>query len=112
MFIDPYFLQCHDEKMLKPPPGFQYRIVGYSQYAEYTLTKWQYGNDEEFFMGEALYRGYELIASGGGRLSLAVPQETPSSVWDRVDPNAGAYGVSAYAARELRDLSNYVPLVF
>lgn len=112
MLIDPYFLQCHDEEMLNPPPGVYYRVRGYYQYADYTLVVWAYGEKEEYFTGEILYKGYELIASGAGALEIGMPPPAPASVWDRIDTSANAYGLSTQAAQQLRSLDNYTPLIF
>lgn len=112
MLIDPHFLQCHDEAMLNSPPGVYYRITGYYQYADYTLVNWAYGKEEEYFTGEILYKGYELIASGAGALEIAMLPSTPTSVWDRIDTSANAYGLSVQTAQQLRNLDNYTPLIF
>ncbi|QLE46563.1 hypothetical protein FD723_40840 (plasmid) [Nostoc sp. C052] len=98
------------------PPGISYKVIGYCQIDNYTLIKWQQGDEEEYFTGETLWQDTTPIASTGGALELYTSQleegktEYPPdrSVWSRVDSNVGNYGLSSIVAIALRSSENTV----
>ncbi len=94
--------------------GFTYKIIGYSQFQEYTLVLWEYGNEDNSFVGETLYRGFDLIASGGGRLPIyEIPTIAPGpskmfrpweqGVEKQLDSAIGRFGLPANVGFELRN---------
>ena len=90
-----------------PPPDFV--IVCFSQIGNYTLVCWTVGEGEN---GEYLYRDKTPIALANGSLRLYEGEEDyVGSVWNRIDSNAGRYGVSAHIAKALRSPENVTSLV-
>ena len=94
--------------------GMEHHVIGYSQFQDYTLVTWEYGNSDNSFVGETLYRGLVAIASGGGRLPIyEIPTSTPEiskmfRPWEMggekpLDPAIGRYGLPANVAFELRN---------
>ena len=118
--IDFQFLELPaDFQGIEDTDGIYSRVIGYSQAADYTLVVWARGTDEEYFTAEFLYRGSELISSGGGALDLyeKPPEEEErlaptyfKSVWERVDRRLGNYGIPSSIAIALRDPINYISL--
>lgn len=97
------------------PEGMKYQIRGYSRAGIYTLVSWQLGNEEEVVTGETLWRNKTPVASSGGIIDMyEEPQESrvvrsTLSVWERINPNLGRYGIPNEVAIELRNPSRYVP---
>lgn len=97
------------------PKGITYRIRGYSRAGIYTLVTWESGDDEEKITGETLWRGKTPVATSGGIIDIY--EEPPEgrvvqselSVWARINPNLGRYGIPNEVAIELRNPSRYVP---
>lgn len=98
------------------PAGISYKVIGYSQTNNYTLIKWQQGDEAEYSAGETLWRDTTPIASTGGALQLHTSPTDPGkteypfdrSVWSRVNSNVGNYGLSSVIAIALRSLENTV----
>ena len=92
----------------KNPPS-NFAIAYYSSVGPYTLVGWTSGEAEN---GEFLWRDKTPIALANGSLRLYEGEEDyVGSVWNRIDSNAGRYGVSAHIAKALRSPENVTSLV-
>ena len=97
------------------PEGLRYRAMGYSRSGNYTLVYWELGNDEEVVMGETLWRGKTPVATSGGVVDIYEPPQdsriVPAtlSVWERINPNLGRYGIPIEVATDLRNPARRVP---
>lgn len=94
--------------------GIEYKIIGFSQFQEYTLLTWEYSNDQNSFVGESLYRGFTPIATGGGRIPVyEIPSVIPDKSktfrpWEmgiekQLDPSTGQFGLPPNVGIELRN---------
>lgn len=113
--LEAYFHQLPPNVTLEA--GTIFRVTGFARVETYTLVAWRLGGEVEYAVGETLYNGRNLLASGGGTLPLyelsrpavqSATPATPSSVWDRVDSRIGAFGLPAATAIALRDTNNAV----
>lgn len=101
------------------PPNTSFAILSYAQVDRYTLVSWRVGGEENYATGETLYLDQTPIAHGAGQLPLWTPPETnaqsfiptaaEASIFSRIDPALGAFGVPAVVAAELRNPTNQRP---
>jgi hypothetical protein len=115
--LDPIYYQIDSEtqSILADNPDIRYWIMGYAKYNEYVLIRWALGNDDEYFAGEKLFYGQQLIVSAGGSIGLESrkPNNDESSnavktVRNRLVPGDSEYGLSNFIAMQLIDPANYV----
>jgi hypothetical protein len=104
-----------DDRPLSPDTKFWIRQ--YSNVGIYYLVGWAMGpkDIDEYATGENLWRDKTPIAYGGGFLPLYTPKDpngridpTTKSIWNRIEANAGAFGVPDDVAIALRDPANIV----
>ncbi len=125
--LHPYFKQVitkdidpvTGEQTLKPLPisedefADSFEVTHYSQYKDYTLVSWERGN----LGGQTLYRGFKVIAHGGGALPLyqkAKPNKVGSQMprpWtgtteSRIEGSTGIFGIPLNVAIALSDSRN------
>lgn len=118
--LAPVFYQIDEEMAIAMKDSqFSYWLLGYSQYANFTLVRWAYGDSEEYFSGEKLFRDETLVASAAGSLGLSASDlnsletGTPNKQLTNYtngtlnDYNilGGQYGLSSLAVRSL--IQNY-----
>lgn len=140
MPLDPFFFQMpqfDDPRRPKVSRDNGWRVIGFSQYAEWTLVHWRVDvqavgpktvgqiytvlEPSSFDEGETLYAGtppnHRHIASASYRLSFYEPTTQvagPTKVtgwgntFDFPAWSAGAYGVPVAVARALHDPNNYI----
>lgn len=114
--LEPFFFQMPDPNAWQP--GLVFRVLGYARVDAYTLVKWRFGGEDEYSIGETLYRDRVMVVSGGGSIPLVAAPAPPEdddrskvsehSVWKHIDPAVGAYGIPPAIAMALRDPRNYV----
>jgi hypothetical protein len=103
------------------PEGVEFSVLYFSHIYTYWLVGWRQGKpSQEFYTGETLWKESSPLpiplASGGGIIPLYKPpeantapskiDESPASVWDRVDKQIGLYGLSIQDAIALQDPAN------
>jgi hypothetical protein len=104
--LHPYFYRCPPELQLNlKSPRLKYRISGYAQEDLFTLISWTFGDGDEFISGELLYRERQLIAYGGGSLSLPgdeIKDSMSQNPWERI-PSMSNIGLNQITSRRLRE---------
>lgn len=99
--------------------GRKFRLLGYTQVDDYTLTRWGIGRGEEYMTGETLWKGITPIATAAGILPIydvppktnehsTLPQLGEFTFMKRYNINTGRFGLPASVAIALRDLKNFV----
>lgn len=110
--LNPYFYRCPPELGLNlQAPRMKFQITGYSQEDDFTLLSWQFGDGEEYISGEILYKGREVVISGGGKLNLPGddnPDSEASNPWERVISQDLI--LSSVVAQSLRDNFLFFPI--
>lgn len=113
MALDPYFFQAPADFAEEPEDSDLYfRILGYSQYQNYTLVVWGYGDTEEYVAGQSLYRDRELLATSGGALLYSESSDRGKAGEPNYQQLMGQlkqenYGLPQHAIEGLLDRSNY-----
>lgn len=102
-----------------------FRIIGYSRYNDYTLTRWAMTADpgdippprgkfkpSSRIEGETLWKGRAQVASAWGQFVFSqrprmprtrVVHRFPRSIWQSARTNIGKHGIGTAAAEQLRN---------